>query len=203
MNSPEILTNLLDNLIEKSTGNIESYVDKLRSQNPGISNDALAKKIIKRKSLKNGFLGAATGVGGLLTLPVTVPADVYNSWRIQISMALAVAYVFGHNIKTTDIKTDIYLILAGNSAKDALKRIGIEFSKGFTKKAIEKNITREVMKKIWKIIPQKIITKAGEKSLISFTRMVPLVGGPIGFTFDWGAARIVGKTAIKYYSGEK
>ena len=50
---------------------------------------------------------------------------------------------------------------------EELKRLGIEASKGVTKKAINKYITREVMVKIWKVIPQKIITKAGEKSLTS------------------------------------
>ena len=57
------------------------------------------------------------------------------------------------------------------------------------------------MKKIWKVIPQKIITKAGQKSLTSFTKMIPLVGAPVGFAFDWAAARTVGRYAIKYYSG--
>ena len=82
-----------------------------------------------------------------------------------------------------------------------MKRFGIEVSKSVTKKAIEKYITRDVMVKIWKIVGQKIITKAGEKSLTNFMKMVPLVGAPVGFTFDWIATRAVGKIAIKYYKG--
>ncbi|MHA2758451.1 hypothetical protein, partial [Aeromonas dhakensis] len=78
---------------------------------------------------------------------------------------------------------------------------GIEVSKGITKKAIDKYITKEVMVQIWKVIPKKIITKAGEKSVTSFMKMVPIVGAPIGYAFDWFAAQAVGKTAIKYYSG--
>jgi len=82
--------------------------------------------------------------------------------------------------------------MAGDSAKEIIKRIGIETSKAVTKKAVDKYITREVMTQIWKIVGRKIITKAGEKSLISFIRMVPLVGAPVGFTFDYFAARAVG-----------
>lgn len=195
------LEKLIDWMIESGQQDINEYVEKLRSQNPGISPDKLAKKIVRRKSIKNGFIGAITGVGGLITLPVTIPADLVISWKIQIFIALCVAYVYGHNSRTTDIKTDVYLILAGDSAKEALKRLGIEASKGVTKKAINKYITREVMVKIWNVIPQKIITKAGEKSLTSFMKMVPLVGAPVGYAFDWVAAKTVGKTAIKYYSG--
>ena len=64
---------------------IESYVDKLREQNKRISSDELAKKILHRKSVKNGLIGAVTGLGGLITLPVSIPADLALSWRIQAS----------------------------------------------------------------------------------------------------------------------
>lgn len=116
-------------------------------------------------------------------------------------MAVCVARVYGHTPETTDLKTDLYLILAGDSAKEALKRIGIEVGKTLTRKGIQKYITREVIKKIWSAIGRKIVTKAGQKSLTSFVRMVPLVGAPIGFGFDWAMTRGVGHFAIKYYSG--
>ena len=124
------------------------------------------------------------------------------TWRIQAAMAFSVAYVYGQTMDTADLKTDIYIILAGNSAKEALKRLGIEAAKGLTKKAIQKYISREVMVKIWSVVGRKIITKAGEKSLTSFMKMVPLVGAPVGFAFDWVATRAVGRFAIKYYSGK-
>ena len=195
------LSQVLDFVISTDHVKIESYVAKLAMQNPGISQDALAKKILNRKSFKNGLVGAATGIGGLITLPVSIPTDLICSWRIQASMAFSIAYVYGHTKDTTDLKTDLYLILAGDSAKEALKRLGIEASKAVTKKAVEKYITREVMKKIWKVVGQKVITKAGQKSLTSFMKMVPIVGAPVGFTFDWVSTQAVGKFAIKYYQG--
>jgi len=195
------LDHILDFVISTDHVKIEAYVDKLVEQNKGISCDELAKKILHRKSMKNGLIGAITGLGGLITLPVSIPTDLICSWRIQASMAFSIAYVYGHTKDTTDLKTDLYLILAGDSAKEALKKIGIEASKAITKKAVEKYITRDVMVKIWKVIGQKIITKAGEKSLTSFIKMVPLVGAPVGFTFDWVSTQTVGKFAIAYYRG--
>jgi len=200
-----ILIKWIDDYIEEAAishqPDISMYVEKLREQNPGISDLELSKKIIKRKSLKNGLLGAATGVGGLITFPVSVPTDLIVTWKMQIYLALTIAHIYGHTSDTTDLKTDVYLILAGNSSKEALKRFGIEVGKAVTKKAIQRNITKEVMKKIWKYIPQKIITKAGQKSLTSFSRIVPIIGAPIGFGFDFFATKALGKMAIKYYSG--
>lgn len=190
----------INKAVVKHQPEISTYVAKLRLQNPGITDIELSKKIVSRKSLKNGLVGASTGVGGLITLPVTVPADLLITWKMQIYLALTIAHIFGHTSNTTDLKTDVYLILAGNSSKEVLKRFGIALGNGMTKKAIQKGVTREMMKKIWKVIPQKIITKAGEKSMTSFMKLVPLVGAPIGFGFDYVATNAVGKLAIKFYS---
>jgi len=200
--SENVLAKTMDFVISKDSKHIKEYVNTLRKQNIGISNDDLAKKILDRKSLKNGLVGALTGIGGFITLPVTIPADVIASWRIQADMAFSIAYVYGHTTNTTDLRTDFYLILAGNAAKDILKRFSIEATKQITKKMFQKHITREMMKKIWKVLGQRIITKAGQKSLTSFTKLVPLVGAPVGFIFDYAMARAVGNKAIKYYSGK-
>lgn len=195
------LETVMDYVISTDSAAIEAYVNKLYEQNPGISCDELAKKILHRKSIKNGLIGAITGLGGLITLPVSIPADLACSWRIQASMAFSIAYIYGHTKDTTDLKTDLYIILAGDSAKEVLKRLGIEMSKSVTKKAVDKYITKDIMVKIWKVVGQKIITKAGEKSMTSFMKMVPIVGAPVGFVFDWTATQTVGKVAIKFYRG--
>lgn len=195
------LGTVMDYVLSTDSVKIESYIDKLRKQNPGISSDDLAKKVLHRKSIKNGLVGGITGLGGVITLPVAIPADLVCSWRIQASMAFSIAYIYGHTKETTDLKTDLYLILAGDSAKEALKRFGIEVSKSITKKAVDKYITKDIMVKIWKVVGQKIITKAGGKSMTSFMKMVPIVGAPVGFVFDWTATQTVGNIAIKFYRG--
>jgi hypothetical protein len=128
---------------------IRGYVSKLRSQNPGIGDDNLARKIVRRKAVKNGWVGAVTGVPGVLLLPVTVPADLIATWKLQVHLILCIAHVYGHDASTTDLKTDILLVLAGDSAKEALKRFGIEVGKATTKKAVDKYITREVTTQIY------------------------------------------------------
>ncbi|HJN15124.1 MAG TPA: EcsC family protein [Armatimonadota bacterium] len=183
----------------KSAGDVEAYVDKLREQNPHLTDDQLARKIVSQKSMKSGFVGFATGLPGLTALPATVPIDVVATWKIQVTLALAIAYVYGHTGKTTDFKTDLSIIVMGDAAKEALKQFSIEASKAVTQRVVNKYVTREMMKQIWKVFGRKIITKAGEKSLTSFTKMVPGVGGLVGFAFDWAATKAFGQFAIKYY----
>lgn len=195
------LQKIFDWVIDVDAVHIQQYVEKLKSQNNGISDDDLARKVVSRKALKNGLIGAATGVGGILTLPVTIPLDVAASWRIQAAMTFAVARVYGHTQDTMDMKNDLYIVLAFDSAKESLKQIGIAVGNAVTRRTVQQHVTREVMVKIWSVLGRKIVTKAGEKSLTSFMRWVPLVGAPVGFVFDWAATRAVGANAIRYYSG--
>jgi hypothetical protein len=195
------LQKVFDLVVNVDATSIRSYVEKLREQNPGISPDDLAAKIVSRKALKNGLVGAATGLGGLISLPLSVPADVAMSWRIQASMVYAVAQVYGHTEDTTDMKTDLYLVVAGDSAKEVLKQLGIEVGMAVTRRMIARYVTREMMTRLWKVTGERIITKAGTRTLGSAMKWVPLVGAPIGFAFDWTATRAVGRYAIRYYSG--
>ena len=54
------LETVMDYVISTDSNKIQAYVDKLKEQNPGISRDKLAKKVLHRKSLKNGLVGGAT-----------------------------------------------------------------------------------------------------------------------------------------------
>ncbi len=195
-----ILDQVFEWVLKSDAVAVAAYVDILRQHNPEASDLEIARKIVSRKSLKSGLVGAVTGVPGFISLPVTVPTDLALNLRIQASMAFAVAYVFGYSRESIDIKTDLYLIMCGDAIKETLKRAGIEVGKNVTRKTVEKYITYSVMKKIWVVAGRRIITKAGEKSAFSFMKMVPLVGAPVGFVFDWATTRLVGNAAIKYYS---
>lgn len=82
------LEKINDWIIDIDPIEISFYIDKLRMQNPGITDDELARKIVSRKAIKNGLVGAATGIPGLLVLPVTVPANLAITWRIQAFLGL-------------------------------------------------------------------------------------------------------------------
>ncbi|MEW6026318.1 MAG: EcsC family protein [Planctomycetota bacterium] len=197
------LTALIEKIIYSDAGKIKTYVDKLREQNPGISNDDLAKKIAKRKSRKCGVIGAITGVGGFTIAPVMIGANLTTVWRQQAAMIMAIAYIYGHAINTEDIKTDIYIVMVGNAASWGLKRAGVEIAQAVTKSAVQKYVTREVMVKIWSVLGRQIITRAGTKSLTSFIKLVPVVGAVPGYLIDWGYTKFVGSKAIEYYSGKE
>ncbi len=162
------LERIIDWFLRADHESIRGYVSKLRNQNPGIGDDTLARKI-SVKVAKNGWVGGCNGSSGSASASGYRACHSIATWKLQVHLILCIAHVYGHDASTTDLKTDIFLVLAGDSAKQALKRFGIEVGKATTKKAVDKYITGEVMTQITKVIGGKIITKAGAKSLTSFT----------------------------------
>ena len=155
----------------------EEYVSTLREQNPEMSNDELAQKIVRMKSLQYGVFGVITGALGVGTLFTTIRGNA-KRWKVQIDMVMAIAEVYGYTAELIDVM----LIVTGGLAKEELKRAGIEIGEEVTKKAVEKRVTRATMKTI-------------------FPKLAPLIGSVIDFIIDRPAVRLVGNVAIKYYSG--
>lgn len=144
-----------------------------------------------RKYATSGFL---TGLGGFITLPVTIPANISSVLYVQMRMIAAIAYIRGYNLKDDEVKTLIYCILAGLSIENLLKSAGIQFTKKTSLSLIQK-IPGKVLTAINQKIGFRFITKAGEKGVVNLTKIVPVFGGIIGGGIDWIATKKIAKIA--------
>lgn len=149
----------------------------------------------KAKCFTSGFI---TGLGGIITLPVSIPANVSSVLYVQIRMIATIAYMGGYNVKDDRVKTMVYACLCGDSAKQILKDVGIDIGQKLTVSLIKK-IPTEVIKRINKIVGFKLVTKFGEKGAINIVKAVPFIGGAIGGGIDYMSASTVGSTAKKVF----
>lgn len=133
-----------------------------------------------------------TGLGGIITLPVAIPANVSSVIYIQIRMIATTACMNGYDLKDDQVKTLVYVSLIGQ-VTDILKKVGINIG---TKISIEliKKIPIEIIKQINKKVGLRLITKFGEKGIINLGKCVPIISGIIGGTVDAVGARTIGKT---------
>ena len=150
--------------------------------------------LIRWQNTKAATSGFVTGLGGSITLPVAVPANVSSVLFVQVRMIAAIAVMGGHNVHDDRVKTLVYTCLAGNAAKEVLRQVGIEVGQKLTMSAI-KSITRETLVAINRAVGFRLLTKFGEKGVINLGKAVPLVGGVIGATFDAVSTNQVGKIA--------
>lgn len=190
------LDELLLGAIARVRALVVADVERARKRNPGLSQDQRARLVVKRGTRRVGAASFATGFGGAPTLALNISSVL----TLQASLVLAVAAVYDE-LDSPDLRQDLVLILAGNSAVTALRTFGVAAANDMGKKWVQKNVTRETMKQVNKVVSRKILTKAGEKSLTSFVKLVPVAGAAVGYTVDRSYARALGESAIRYYGG--
>lgn len=145
--------------------------------------DEQIDSLIRMQDLKSGTSGFLTGLGGLITLPVAIPANLASVLYIQIRMIAAIAYMCGYDIRSDSVKTLVYACLAGNAVGDIVKDIGVDIGKKIATTQL-KNMSAEGIKAINKKVGFKLLTKFGEKGSINLVKWIPVFGGIVGGTFD-------------------
>lgn len=150
--------------------------------------------LIKWQVAKSAASGFVTGIGGLITLPIAVPANIASVMYVQIRMICAIAHMGGHDIRSDKVKTFIYLCMVGNGAKELLKNVSVRIS--------EKVLIRTVNSLVNQL-STKLATKMGEKGATSLGKAVPVLGGVVGGSLDAISTRIIGKVAKKIFIDEK
>jgi uncharacterized protein (DUF697 family) len=155
---------------------------------------AQANSLIRWQNTKAGTSGFLTGLGGIITLPVAIPANVASVMYVQIRMIAAIAHMGGYNLNDDRVKSLVFLCLTGNAAKDILKDVGIVVGKKLAENAI-KNISGKTIVAINKKVGFRLLTKFGEKGVINLGKAIPLLGGVVGATFDSVSTNTVGNIA--------
>ena len=150
--------------------------------------------LIRWQNAKAGTSGFLTGLGGVVTMPVSVPANLASVLFVQVRMIAAIAHMGGHDLRDDRIKSLVYACLAGNGAKEILKDVGIVVGRKLTEQAI-KNISGKTLTSINQRIGFRLLTKFGEKGAINLGKALPIVGGVIGATFDAVTTNVVGNIA--------
>lgn len=157
------------------------------------------EKAIKRLTVESveaaGVNGFVTGLGGFITMPVTVPANMAGALVINARLAAAIAYLRGYDPKDPHVRTVATLIAVGSNAQHIAKAFGIKVGEKVAIHAIKKlpmALIYQVNKKAGFMLLAKYGTK---RSVVTLAKGVPLVGGVIGGGVDATMTGVVGRTA--------
>lgn len=165
-----------------------------KGDNVGTQIDAL----IRWQSGKSATSGFITGLGGIVTMPVTIPANLASVLYIQLRMLAAIAIMSGHDVKDDKVRATAYACLCGNAATNILKDVGIEVGKKFAEQGL-KRLSYEVIKKINQKVGFRLLTKYGTKGVVNLSKAIPVVGGITGAVIDGASTSGVGKIAKKLF----
>lgn len=168
----------------------DNYLSKYENSDKAIDN------LVKWQIAKCTTSGFLSGLGGLITLPVAVPANIASVLYVQIRMIAAIAHMRGYDLKDDEVKTLVYVTLTGQSVAEIGKSIGVQFAmKAGT--AQLKRLPGTVLVKINQAVGFRLVTKFGSKGLINLGKAIPLLGGAVGGGFDAATTKIIAKNAKK------
>lgn len=157
-----------------------------------------AKDLINHQIAKCGTSGFLTGLGGVLTLPVAIPANVSQVLYVQMRMVAALAYMGGFAVDSDQVQTLVYACLTGTAISDVVKQTGIKVGEKITTATIQK-IPGKVLTAMNQKVGFRLVTKFGSKGVINLAKIVPVAGGVIGGAFDIGSTRIISANAYRLF----
>lgn len=201
--SQEDVMKLLDSCYEKSlkgiphvSPSIEEMANEYLSKHD--SKEKACKEMIKNQIIKCTTSGFISGFGGLITLPVSIPANVGSVLYVQMRMIACTAYFAGYDLNSDQTQTFVYACLAGVAVNELLKQAGIKFGMKVAEGLIKK-IPGKVLTKINQKVGFRFITKFGTKGLVNLGKMIPGIGAVVGGGLDLVETKIIADRAYKWF----
>ncbi|MET7278757.1 EcsC family protein [Kribbella sp. NPDC005582] len=138
-----------------------------------------------------GVQGFVTSVGGLVTLPVALPANLTGLAIVQARMVAAIAHLRGYDLDDPRVRTAVITCLLGeDGVTDRLKKSSLVSSPLAiaTAPVFDPELDRQVATEV---VAELIARVSGKRMALTVTRRVPLLGGAVGAGVDgWSTYRI-------------
>lgn len=159
----------LDDLVNPDVARLRGRYDRLKAANPTAGDEALLAKVIHGQALRCGVVGAITGVGGFITLPLALPVDILASLYLQAGLVSFIAAHYGQGADSEWEKRirSTLIVSGGGQVTQTTSRALI----GFLARVVGK----------------------------SLSKLVPVLSAFISFAVNYLFAQAVGRLALRWY----
>src|SRR5687767_4092655 len=137
------------------------------------SREAAVESLANWQVVKCATSGFVTGLGGLITLPLAIPANISSVLLIQLRMIVSIAIIGGFDVKGEQVKSLAFACLTGRAAGTVLKEIGITVGQGITDRVIQ-GISKQVMTRINYLVKIRLLTKTGKIGFLNLGKAIPI-----------------------------
>jgi EcsC protein family len=138
--------------------------------------------------------GFVTGLGGFITLPVALPANVAGFYGIATRMVAGIAHLRGYDLSRPEVRSAVLLTLVGADATSVLAKAGLNPAGRVAGVALHR-LPGPALMVLNKGIGFRLLSDMGKKSLGRLGRGVPFAGGVIGAGLDWWLLRKIADSA--------
>ncbi len=128
--------------------------------------------------------GFVTNLGGFVTLPVALPANVLGFYVLATRLSASVARLRGYDISNPQIRSAVLLSLVGADAQDLLAKAGMVAPTSRLTALAAQRLPGPALMVVNKAVGFRILSTAGRKTFSRFGKSIPVVGGAVGAGLD-------------------
>ena len=130
----------VEDFIEPDVGKLHERLNKMQAQSDDTDNSKLIGRVVHEQAMKCGIVGAVTGFGGFVTLPIALPIDMLLSARYQASMVSFIAQTYGYESEIEN-KIETYAAMTGGTqASELTSQLMLKYMPQFVGKLSSKLI---------------------------------------------------------------
>lgn len=159
---------------------------------------AACKEMLQNQIIKCTTSGALTGLGGFITLPVAIPANVGSVLYVQMRMIACVAYMADYDLNSDQTQTFVYACLAGVAVNNVIKQAGIKIGVKVTTNLIKK-IPGTVLTKVNQKVGFRLLTKFGTTGIVNLGKLIPGVGAIVGGGLDLFETKVIADRSYDWF----
>ena len=163
--------------------------------NCGGKKEQAAEQLIRMQVTKCTTTGL---LGGLITLPATITADIGSSMYVQIRMIAAIAVMGGYSLQDDVVKSMVFATLLKVEVGNLLKQVGVKTANRASLQLLKK-LPGTVLTKINQKLGFRFLTKFGQKGVINLVKVVPVAGGVVNGGLNLVETKAIGKRAMKVF----
>ena len=199
----EEVMSLLDSIYDKCLNGLpkvsqtveelaEDYLKKYDTK------EQACKSMLRNQITKCTTSGALSGLGGVIAIPIALPANVGSVLYMQMRMIACVAYMADYDLDSDQTQTFIYACLAGVAVNNIVKQASVKFGMKLANGIIKK-IPGKVLTKINQKVGFRFITKFGTKGIVNLGKMILGVGAIVGGGLDLVETKIIADRTYKWF----
>ena len=162
------------------------------------SREAAVDGLIKWQMAQAGTASFVASLGGIVTLPIALPANVASVTYIQLRMIAAIAHLRGHDIESAPVRSLALACLCGARVSDLVKDLGLRFGTQMAHEVV-KRLSGDALKQLNHAIAYRLAASTGASTSINMTKLMPVLGGVVSGGFDAVLTRAYGTTAKRLF----
>lgn len=161
--------------------------------------EVAVRRVVRRHRRGVTLAGFLTGLGGIFTLPILLPTNIFEFYVQATRMVGATAAVRGYDLEDKEVRARVLAALMGEESGDLLGSVGLGPVAGVATRQVAKRVPQTVESRIASALGGRIVRRFGLRSVRLFGKAIPGLGGVLGAISDQRQLGKIAKAAQKSF----